>query len=131
MCEDILLAATGCRFAGVRGVLRDYERRTIRGEVYPGIVVTPGKVVEGLVYSDLPEVTWRRLDTFEGEMYQRRVVQVELEDGTAREAQAYVIRPEFEHRLSSSPWLLEELLVSGRQRFDTQYPGVETLKQDR
>ena len=111
--------------------MRDYERRTIRGEVYPGIVVTPGKVVEGLVYSDLPEVTWRRLDTFEGEMYQRRVVQVELEDGTAREAQAYVIRPEFEHRLSSSPWLLEELLVSGRQRFDTQYPGVETLKQDR
>lgn len=72
MCEDILLAATGCRFTGVRGVLRDYERRTIRGEVYPGIVVTPGKVVEGLVYSDLPEVTWRCLDTFEGEMYQRR-----------------------------------------------------------
>ncbi len=131
MCEDILLAATGCRFTGVRGILRDYERRTIRGEVYPGIVVTPGKVVEGVVYSDLPEAAWRRLDAFEGEMYHRRLIQVELEDGTARVAQAYVIRPEFEHRLSSSPWLREEFLGSGRQRFETQYPGFETLKQDR
>jgi Gamma-glutamyl cyclotransferase, AIG2-like len=74
MCEGTLLAATGCRFTGVRGFLRGFERRTIRGEVYPGILVTPGKVVEGLVYSDLPEVTWRRLDTFESQMYQRRVV---------------------------------------------------------
>jgi hypothetical protein len=54
-----------------------------------------------------------------------------MEDGTAREAQAYVIRPEFEHPLSSGPWLLEELFVSGRQRFDTHYPGFETLTQDR
>jgi gamma-glutamylcyclotransferase (GGCT)/AIG2-like uncharacterized protein YtfP len=130
MCEEIMLAVTGCRLPGVRGFLRDYERGKIQGQVYPGIVARPGKVIEGVVYSEVPEAAWKRLDTFEGDMYQRRVIQVELEDGTAREAQAYVIRPEFEHTISASPWSLEEFLRSGKERFQKQYLGFEALKRD-
>jgi gamma-glutamylcyclotransferase (GGCT)/AIG2-like uncharacterized protein YtfP len=110
--------------------LRDYERGKIQGEVYPGIVARPSKVVEGVLYSDVPEAAWERLDMFEGEMYQRRVIEVDLEDGTVREAQAYVIRPEFEHRVSASPWSLEEFLQSGKERFQGHYLGFEALNKD-
>jgi len=46
MCQEIMLAVTGFPFRGVRGLLRDYHRGTIRGEVYPGIVPRRGEVVE-------------------------------------------------------------------------------------
>jgi len=46
MCQEIMLAVTGFPFRGVRGLLRDYHRGTIRGEVYPGIVPRRGGVVE-------------------------------------------------------------------------------------
>jgi hypothetical protein len=46
MCQDIMFAVTGFPFRGVRGILRDYHRGTIRGEVYPGIVPRRGEVVE-------------------------------------------------------------------------------------
>ena len=130
MCEEIMLAVSGRRLTGIHCLLRDYERATIQGEVYPGIVARPGKVVEGVLYSDVPEAAWERLDIFEGEMYQRSVIRVELEDGTLREAQAYVLKPEFEHRLSASPWSLEEFLRSGKERFEAQYLGFEALKKD-
>jgi gamma-glutamylcyclotransferase (GGCT)/AIG2-like uncharacterized protein YtfP len=129
--EDIMFAVSGHRLTGVRCLLRDYERGKIQGEVYPGIVARPGKVVEGVLYSDVPEAAWKRLDIFEGEMYQRRVIQVELEDGAVREAQAYVLRPEFEHNLSAGPWSLEEFLRSGKERFQRQYLGFEALKKNR
>jgi len=46
MCQEIMLAVTSFLFRGARGLLRDYRRGTIRGEVYPGIVPRRGKVVE-------------------------------------------------------------------------------------
>lgn len=130
MCEDILFAVSGRRLTGARCLLRDYERGKIQGEVYPGIVARPGKVVEGVLYTDVPEAAWERLDAFEGEMYQRSAIQVELEDGALREAQAYLIRPEFDYRLSAKPWSLEEFLGSGKERFRRQYLGFEALKKD-
>jgi gamma-glutamylcyclotransferase (GGCT)/AIG2-like uncharacterized protein YtfP len=130
ICEDIMFAVSGRRSMGVRCLLRDYERGKIQGEVYPGIVARPGKIVEGVLYSDVPEAAWERLDLFEGEMYQRRVIQVELEDGTVRKAQAYVLRPEFEPNLCAGPWSLDEFLRSGKERFQRQYLGFKALKKD-
>ena len=38
MCEDIMLAVTGRRLSSLRGFLRDYQRRTVKGEAYPGLI---------------------------------------------------------------------------------------------
>ena len=100
-----MLAVTGFSFRGVRGVLRDYHRGTIRGEVYPGIVPRRGEVVEGLVYRDLPEEAWKRLDAFEGEMYCRTDVGIE-------QAQTYVVRPEFEQRVGAAPCFKTDFSVN-------------------
>ena len=128
MCQDIMLAVTGFPFRGVRGLLRDYHRGTIRGQVYPGIVPRGGEVVEGLVYRDLPEDAWKRLDAFEGEMYYRTAVGIELDDGT-EQAQTYVVRPEFEYRVGTAPWSFEEFLESDKGFFESKYPGFHALEE--
>jgi len=130
MCQDIMLAVSGFPFRGVRGLLRDYHRGTIRGEVYPGIVPRRGEVVEGLVYRDLPEDAWKRLDAFEGEMYYRTSVGIELDDGTVRQAQTYLVRPEFEHRVGAAPWSFEEFLESDKGFFESKYPGFHAVKEN-
>ncbi len=127
MCQEIMFAVTGFPFRGVRGLLRDYHRGTIRGEVYPGIVLRRGEVVEGLVYRDLPEEAWKRLDAFEGGMYYRTVAGIEVDDGT-EQAHAYVVRLEFEDRVGTAPWSFEEFLESNKGFFESKYPGFNALK---
>jgi gamma-glutamylcyclotransferase (GGCT)/AIG2-like uncharacterized protein YtfP len=128
MCEDIMLAVTGHRFNRTPGFLRDYRRRAVKGEVYPGILPERDGVVEGIVYRDLPDTAWARLDPFEGEMYQRQIVGVTLADSTPIEAHTYVVRPEFENRLDSSDWDFEKFLQSGKKTFETHYFGFKALK---
>ena len=131
MCEDIMLAVTGQRFRRIAGFLHDYQRRTMKGEVYPGLIPKPGGIVEGIVYRDVSDVAWVVLDTFEGEMYQRQIVCVRLADGRSIEAYAYLIGPGFENRLGSSEWDFEKFLQSGKKAFETQYAGFKALKDGR
>jgi gamma-glutamylcyclotransferase (GGCT)/AIG2-like uncharacterized protein YtfP len=118
---------SGQRCEATPGVLRGYRRNRIRGEVYPGIIASPGGMVEGILYSGLAEDGWKRLDLFEGEMYRRCAVAVQLEDGTVREAETYVLRPQFEYRLTSEPWSLDEFLRSGKAQFESQYRGFAAV----
>lgn len=126
-----MLAVTGHRFNRTPGFLRDYWRRAVKGEVYPGILPERGGVVEGIVYLDLPDTAWARLDAFEGEMYQRQIVGVTLTDSTLIEVHTYVVRPEFENRLDSSDWDFEKFLQSGKKNFETHYFGFKALKNGR
>ena len=128
MCEDIMLAVTGRRLSSLRGVLRDYHRRAVQGELYPGLIPGRGGVVEGIVYRDLRDADWTLLDTFEGEMYQRQIVRVNLEDRTSIEAHTYVVRPQFENRLGASEWDFAKFRQSGKETFEKQYAGFKVLK---
>ena len=71
MSRDIMQRVSGQRCEATPGVLRGYRRNRICGEVYPGIIASPGGMVEGILYSGLAEDAWKRLDLFEGEMYRR------------------------------------------------------------
>lgn len=123
-----MLAVTGQRFNRTPGFLPDYRRRAVKGEVYPGILPELGGVVEGIVYRNLPETAWARLDVFEGEIYQRQIVGVTLTNGTPVEAHTYVVRPEFENRLDTREWDFKKFLQSGRKIFETHYFGFKALK---
>jgi len=131
MCEDIMLAVTGQRFSRNAGFLRDYQRRRIKGEVYPGLIPKPGGIVEGIVYRDVSDAAWDLLDAFEGEMYQRQIVRVSIEDSTSLEAHTYVIRPEFKDRLGSGEWDFEKFLRRGKKTFEGRYAGFKALKNSR
>ena len=128
MCEDIMFAVTGSHFSRTAGFLRDYRRLAVKDEVYPGILPERGRVVEGIVYRELPDIAWARLDAFEGEMYQRQIVSVNLADSASVEVYTFVVRPEFENRLDSSEWNFEKFLQSGKKTFETHYAGFKVLK---
>jgi gamma-glutamylcyclotransferase (GGCT)/AIG2-like uncharacterized protein YtfP len=128
MCEDIMQAAAGCRPSAVRGVLRGWSRRRVRGEDYPGLLPEEGARVEGVVYLDVPEGAWKRLDLFEGNMYARSSVCVELDDGSRLTAEAYVVRPEHAERLAEAGWDFEEFLRHGKTRFQSGYTGYTALE---
>jgi len=117
LCEDIFFKVTGCRYRTSPGVLREHRRLRVRGEEYPGIIPGKGSTVQGTVYHDLPAAAWERLDIFEGDMYVRKQVRVELRSGGTCDAHAYIVLPEFEHLLEERQWSLEEFIRSGRKRF--------------
>jgi gamma-glutamylcyclotransferase (GGCT)/AIG2-like uncharacterized protein YtfP len=129
MCEDILSAVIGSCLAGAKGKLNGYRRKTIKGEIYPGIVASPGEVIEGRIYKNLSAVAWKRLDLFEGHRYRRDFVEVELSRGSAEPAQTYALKPEFVDRLSNEDWCFEEFLKYNKKNFEAKYIGFEILHQ--
>lgn len=115
------MRVSGCRPTGTPCILQDYRRLQVSGEDYPGIIPAPDNEVEGLLYSDIPQSAWNSLDRFEGDIYSRRPVEVELRAGGREKAYAYVVRPEFVHRLAQRAWDLDEFLAGGRKRFEKSY----------
>ena len=127
MCDDIMRSVADCSLSHTHSVLRNYRRYAVKGEVYPALVASEGGLVEGIVYHDIPDTTWPRLDRFEGEMYERLFVNVVLANGRTETVYAYIIRPEFEQRLESTEWNFEAFLRSGKTSFQTDYPGYGAL----
>jgi len=127
MCEDIMQQVAGCLPARLGGALSGYERRAVKGEHYPGLVPGAGGRVDGVVYRDVPDFAWARLDRFEGDMYRRHRVQIELMDGATLKAQTYVVRPRFVSRLDKAEWDFSEFLRSGKAKFCRHYRGYAQL----
>jgi gamma-glutamylcyclotransferase (GGCT)/AIG2-like uncharacterized protein YtfP len=128
MCADIMRAVSDCPgLAGSRGLLRDHSRLCVRGEHYPGLVPCPGASVEGIVYHAVPAAAWARLDRFEGDMYLRASIDVELADATICRVQAYLVRPEMTGCLEDRVWELERFLRHGKAEFESAYAGYAAI----
>lgn len=127
MCEDIMGAVSGCRLSGVAGILRSYRRRPVKGEHYPALVPDKEGCVTGVVYLNLPAPVWDRLDRFEGRMYIRQHVKVEMNEGILLPAETYVLQKEFQDRLEVSEWDFEDFLRSGKKSFQLNYRGYRQL----
>ncbi len=127
MCQDIMEDVSGCRLSYLAGVLRGYSRRAVKGEHYPALVPSENGYVEGVVYRNLPDSAWERLDRFEGEMYIRQLVRVELNDETNLLAATYVIHPEFKNHLEASGWNFTDFLRNGKNHFQKDYKGYKKL----
>lgn len=127
MCEDIMGEVTGCRHVAEPGVLKGFWRCIVKGELYPGIIPREERDVPGIVYRDVSPEAWRRLDEFEGALYERRKVQILLPDGGYLWAGTYVIRPEFASRLEPVDWDFERFLKEGKLRFRKSYRGYEAI----
>jgi len=127
MCEDIMAEVSGCRLSHMPGTLSGYSRRPVRKEHYPAIVKEDKGRVRGVIYQNVPESAWDRLDRFEGEMYARRRVQMELTDGATLQAEAYVIQPAYAHLLEACEWNFDDFLRNGKARFMKNYKGYASL----
>ncbi len=127
MCDDIMVEVSGSRLSHARGVLKDFSRHSVKGEHYPAIVPDGRGRVEGVVYLNVPDSAWDRLDRFEGEMYARELVQIELNDGGSLLAATYVVRPEFLNHLEESGWNFADFLRNGKTSFERRYKGYQSL----
>jgi gamma-glutamylcyclotransferase (GGCT)/AIG2-like uncharacterized protein YtfP len=105
---EVLSAVTGCHLVGDRAVLDDYACYLIKGKTYPGITPAYETSVEGVVYNGIGEVHFRKLDRFEGDLYERvRVCATDME-GNPLQAWAYVIRDANQDQLTRMPWSRED-----------------------
>jgi gamma-glutamylcyclotransferase (GGCT)/AIG2-like uncharacterized protein YtfP len=127
MCADIMAQVVGAQLHSSSAVLSGYQRFVVRGEQYPGIVAHSGGKVAGRVYHGITQVSWERLDRFEGEMYERQQVVVSYQNGRKTEVDCYVIRPEFINRLTTIEWDFDTFLRSGKAQFQDQYGGFNAI----
>ena len=106
LVAEVMEAVAGARFASVTARLDGWERLCVRDAVYPGVRAAPGATVDGLLWLGVHDEALLRLDRFEGELYERRVVRVTTAEGP-REAQVYVIPRANEHLLEPVAWDFE------------------------
>jgi len=103
----IMELIVGRALRGSPASLGGYVRYRIIDRVYPAIVTAPGWDVPGLLYSGITPDELRRLDDYEGPLYERLLVTVSTPE-VLLDASTYVLRAQHGHRLSREPWDLGE-----------------------
>ena len=104
MLGEVMELVGGRRFTQRPALLAGFQRRRLRGEVYPAIVPAAATRVEGVLWEDLDRAALARIDRFEGAIYERQEQPVEVADGEVRSAFVYVLRPEQRVLLLEYDW---------------------------
>jgi gamma-glutamylcyclotransferase (GGCT)/AIG2-like uncharacterized protein YtfP len=130
MDERVMAAVAGGRPRRRGADLSGAERRAVRGERYPGLIRSSRGVVRGILYYDLDERAWARLDRFEGALYERRPVAVRLRGGAAVRAETYFVRRACHAALSGEPWAPDRFSPRARALFEKAYDGYRWLEAD-
>ena len=127
MCAEIMAEVAGKRLPSTPAVLTGYRRVFVRGGNYPGGGYAPAGPGSGVGFPKNHGAGGRRLDRFEGEMYQRRPVTVQLAGGGLAQVDCYVIRSAFLHRLTRTEWDYTAFLLRGKRMFQQQYFGFKAI----
>ncbi len=123
MCAEIMATVSGLKPVAAPATLAGYSRYRVRAESYPGIVSDPHGRVQGVLYSAVTAEAWRRLDRFEGEMYERRPVEVRpAHDGIVL-AHTYVVTDRYRGQLERHDWDFDDFLEAGKAAFLEEYGG--------
>jgi gamma-glutamylcyclotransferase (GGCT)/AIG2-like uncharacterized protein YtfP len=103
---EIFEHIVGRALPGCPALLQGYARYRVAQRVYPAIVRQPGAYVSGLLYSGLDARELEHLDVYEGELYQRTLLEVQA-SGTRVEAWTYVLGDAHLEQLAPDAWDLE------------------------
>jgi gamma-glutamylcyclotransferase (GGCT)/AIG2-like uncharacterized protein YtfP len=104
MLPEVMELVAGRTFAKRAALLRGYQRRLVRGEVFPALVPAVGETVTGVLWEGLDAAKLARIDRFEGAAYERPRLVVETARGEARDAFVYLLRPEHHALASDASW---------------------------
>ena len=104
---QVMEAVTGRPHEGQTAKLHNFAAYKVVGDVYPGIWHLEGVTTDGILYQDISPEDLEVLDRYEGEEYNRELLEVETEDGNMHRAWAYTYRPAYRHMLSETPWNAE------------------------
>ncbi len=123
MIPVVMHAVTARHFRFKKAILKGYARFTVQGEVYPGIVPQANAITEGIIYLNADAQSVVRLDEFEGECYQRKMLWVETEKEEILDAATYVFKPEYRAYLSPKEWDVNTFTQTHLERFLESYRG--------
>ncbi len=113
----VMKAVTGRAFPGTEASLDNWARFRMRRSEYPGIIPQRGARVNGKLYWELDDEAIEKLDAFEGDRYERLLVEVLKADGLPEKAYVYAIRADCRQHLSPDPWDFDRFLQNGLERF--------------
>ena len=87
--------------------LRGYSRWCLKDRDYPAIVPDQAGSIDGVLYLGLPQSAWKRLDEYEGRLYERIPVEVLPAQGSSPvPAWTYVLKKRFRSLILRHPWPL-------------------------
>jgi len=131
MFPSVMKAVTGREFSSETARVRNHARFKVKGESYPGLTLLEGAVTEGVLYRDVDALSVRRLDDFEGELYERTEIPAHTLEGESLTAQTYVIKAQYRDRLSSEEWDPEHFEKADLSEFISTYRGLVTTATDK
>lgn len=123
MFPSVMKAVTGREFSSRNARVKNHARFKVTGKSYPGLTPLEGAVTEGVLYLDVDAFSVKRLDDFEGEIYERAGISADALDGESLMAQTYLIKPQYRDRLSSEPWDPEHFEKADLIDFMASYRG--------
>lgn len=114
---EVFTAVTGTSVRGIPAKLPGYARYRLQGEAYPGIIATPGALLQGTLYCDLDARVHDLIDHYEDTCYEKRRLTVHLNDGQELEAMAYVIPDDKRRLLSDQNWDRQQFIEQHLENF--------------
>jgi len=108
---QVLRALTARSLPGEPATLDGYARFLVRGAHYPGIVPRADTRTGGVLWRGVTDADLKVLDRFEGDLYERVVVDAVTRDGPRR-AWCYVVAPRQRQRLTGEPWTNEHFAAN-------------------
>ena len=106
------------------GILNGFIRKAVINEHYPVVFRTSDTDrVEGLLYYNLRDADFRKLDAFEGEFYRRQQETIVLPQGLEIDAEVYVLKNSYLHIASEHAWDPDRFLQEGMRLFIDHYFG--------
>ncbi len=104
--------------------LHGFTRRRVRNDVYPVIFPSlPAEWVDGQVYLYVGDDDLKRLDSFEGEFYDRQSHTVTVAGFEKIAAGVYVLREEYLHMTDDFAWDPQWFAEEGLALFLGHYKG--------
>lgn len=129
MDPEIMQTVSGLSLASAAAILSGFGRYTVQNEDFTAIIEEQNGRVDGVVYAGITAEAWKRLDSFEGRIYQRKRAWVHQPNLAAdTQVMAYVLDPAFSAQLSNQPWCFDTFIKTGKQRFTTKYAGYDGLE---
>ena len=104
MLAEVMELVAGRLFARRAAALAGFRRLGLREQVYPALVPVRGETLDGVLWEALDPPALARIDRFEGPLYERQRLPVEVANGEIRSAFVYVLRPEHAGLLTDAAW---------------------------
>lgn len=123
MFPALFAAVCGRRLPCDAAMLKGHARHRVCGEVFPGVVAAPEAEVRGVLYAGVGPRSLGRLDRYEADYYERRLLRVRDGAGRPRMAWVYVVPERHRDRLVDAPWDVHQFRRRHLERYLRRLSG--------